>query len=576
MRSSDARGWSWGGLAQVAVAIGLLLLVGSQSLVAYLAEVDAGLALKIDSKHPVASLRLAEQIVADIEAAEPQKKAASRAESEAQRRLRFGAPAELASTPRGGGDQGETDKRAAGVPPIAVEATSSSQEAQGSTASAEGAASSVGESAASSPQERSSLPVFGEDPPSQTEEKASPSSGERALPIFGEDPSTTAAEPAPGPSAERVAALAEARQLVETALRGEPLNYRALALLGKIVQMAASPESGVAAARPYFELAARLSPRASDALYWLLLRHLEDGDFAAATTKADTLLRTTSRATAAVFPILIRLAEMPEASSHVIALLKTDPPWRKTLFAVASKYVTDARTLLTLLLALRDTEHPASDEDLNRYLNFLVSRQLHDLAYYTWLQFLPSDRLASAGLLFNGSFDSKPSGSPFDWTISQGVGASVEFAPLPDDAGGQGLRLEFMHGRVEFRGVSQVVVLSPGRYVLQGRHRGELEGRRGLRWRVVCMDERARHVLAETPMHLGPISLLQPFDLDFEVPEVNCPFQQIRLDLDARSSSERLVKGTFWYSDLAITRVSRKATVGAEVQAQPAGRAGRP
>jgi hypothetical protein len=376
--------------------------------------------------------------------------------------------------------------------------------------------------------------------------------------------------PQPNPSGQvagttsdvREASLNRARQLVEAAIKSDPLDYRALTLLGMIAQMQAPPGQGTDAARPYFEMAARLSPRASEAIYWLLQRNVEARNYAAAITQADTLLRTVSRAGPAVIPILARLAEEPEATEQVTALLRGNPPWRGQFFAGATNHITDARTPLTMLLALRDAAHPPSDAEVRGYLNFLVARHFYDLAYYTWLQFLPPDRLASTGLLFNGSFETKPSGFPFDWTVTAGAGATVEFPPLPDEPSGRGLRVDFSQGRIQFGGVAQAVLLPEGRYVLHGRFRGELEGRRGLRWRVVCLDRTARRMIAETPMHLGPISGWQEFELDFAVPATACAMQQVRLDFDARSSSEQLVRGTLWYSNMTIRRQEAAATAG--------------
>jgi hypothetical protein len=41
------------------------------------------------------------------------------------------------------------------------------------------------------------------------------------------------------------------------------------------------------------------------------------------------------------------------------------------------------------------------------------------------------------------------------------------------------------HGRVEFGGVTQLIMLSPGNYRLKGKYKGQISGRRGLEWRVI-------------------------------------------------------------------------------------------
>jgi hypothetical protein len=249
------------------------------------------------------------------------------------------------------------------------------------------------------------------------------------------------------------------------------------------------------------------------------------------------------------------LAEKPRSAPLVQDLLATSPPWREHFFATAHNFITDARTPLTLLLALNATPHPPNDNELRGYLNFLMAKGFYDLSYYTWLQFLPPERLSRAGLLFNANFNDPPSGFPFDWSVSAGAGTVVEFVPHPDEAGKHALRVEFTLGRVQFGGVMQYILIPPGRYVLAGNRKGGIEGRRGLRWRVYCLGEHTR-MIAETPMHLSPVSRWDEFLLEFEVPAQECPMQQLRLNLDSRSASEQLVRGTIWYSDLSIRRLT--------------------
>ena len=116
----------------------------------------------------------------------------------------------------------------------------------------------------------------------------------------------------------------------------------------------------------------------------------------------------------------------------------------------------------------------------------MIAHKFYSLAYYTWLQFLPPEELRHAGLLFNGSFEVAPSGLPFDWTITQGPGVTIDIVPRPDKSGGRALMVDFQYGRVDYHSVTELVMLAPGTYEFKGEYKGELVGPRGLKWRIAC------------------------------------------------------------------------------------------
>ena len=79
----------------------------------------------------------------------------------------------------------------------------------------------------------------------------------------------------------------EVRVLAEAALRRDPMNSRALRILGQVAD-AANDE---AAALKLMQAAARRSPREGVAVFWLMRESFERGDYAAAVQHADVLLR---------------------------------------------------------------------------------------------------------------------------------------------------------------------------------------------------------------------------------------------------------------------------------------------
>ena len=140
---------------------------------------------------------------------------------------------------------------------------------------------------------------------------------------------------------------------------------------------------------------------------------------------------------------------------------------------------------------------------------------------------------------------------PFDWVIPPSPGATVGIV-TPAGETRKALHVEFGHGRVDFKPVQQYVVLSPGRYQLKVRQKGQVTGRRGLQWLVQCAENTKQ--LAETPMFLGVVAEWTEVQAEFTVPESSCRLQQVRLHLAARTASEQIVKGSAWFDEVQIVR----------------------
>jgi hypothetical protein len=182
----------------------------------------------------------------------------------------------------------------------------------------------------------------------------------------------------------------------------------------------------------------------------------------------------------------------------------------------------------------------------------LIENRLFELAHYAWLQFLPPGQLAMVTNPFNGSFELKPSGLPFDWTYAKGVGVTVEIVSRPGNPDQKALLVEFNVGRLEFSGVSQLLLMSPGRYRFMAMQQGQVTGRRGLVWQITCVGGRE---VGRSPMILGVTATWTPVEFQFDVPGAGCRAQQLRLFHDSRSASEQLVTGKSFHDEVVIERV---------------------
>jgi hypothetical protein len=259
--------------------------------------------------------------------------------------------------------------------------------------------------------------------------------------------------------------------------------------------------------------------------------------------------------TAYVTPVLAQMAEDSAGKSEIKKLLATNPNWRRAFFGQLGASLTDAHTPLDLFLSLKDSSAPPTTDELNSYQYFLFQHKFYELAYNVWLQFLPPNELASAGFLFNGDFEKKPSGSPFDWRTLPGTNVIVDFASRPHSASNHALVVDLGPGRVEFRGVTQTILLPPGGYVFKGSFMGEIHGPRGVQWSARCTDGKA--TLGQSKMILGSFPDWRAFEFPMIVPENGCVVQIIELKLAARSPSEKLAFGAIWFDDFSISRTER-------------------
>jgi hypothetical protein len=342
------------------------------------------------------------------------------------------------------------------------------------------------------------------------------------------------------------AVWAKVHESAVIALQGDPLNARALRLLGQAV----AADKGNDAAVKFMRAAAERSKRERLAYAWLMERAVEQKAYSEALDYADVLLRVRPELIKPITPLLARMAESPGGDKILVERLGSAPPWRSSFLSYLPRNITDARTPLNVLLQLRDTPDPPTARDLRPYIDILIRNKFFELAYYTWLQYLPPEQLSKAGFLFNGSFETEPSGLPFDWNLSSGSGVTLERAPKPGHSDQRALYIEFGQGRVDFKPVSQVVMLGPGTYRLTGVYSGELVGPRGLRWRVDCLGGKA---LGESDMANGIAKDWTTFNVGFTVPKEDCRAQRLSLVLDARMASERFISGFIWYDDLAIS-----------------------
>ena len=339
---------------------------------------------------------------------------------------------------------------------------------------------------------------------------------------------------------------AEVAGLARRALAANPLETRALVLLA----LAGEAEEDDRRAVRLVSLAGTRTLRDATAHGWLFQLSLRQGDYAAALSHADPILRVHPRLRGTMLPALMAMASSPAGRGAIVARLATAPPWRSWFLKEYSRQAADPSEPTPVYLALQSTPRPPASAELAPHLDRLIAAGRIDQARLVWLASLP-DQPASHDWLYNGDFQHPVTNLPFDWMIGRVRGAEikVEASPMGE---GQALRVQFGKGRVDFRHVRKLLTLPPGSYLLRGRAMAvDLRHRRGINWRLACAED-GGETLVSTPRISGTVTI--EFAEPFAVPSENCRAQRLVLELAARIAPEQTVEGgTVWFDSLQIT-----------------------
>jgi hypothetical protein len=375
-----------------------------------------------------------------------------------------------------------------------------------------------------------------------------PSQPDAALAFVGDHPAALvqlaenelAAEPGDAPLAHSIADLAE------RAIRGDPLAEGAL----RVAAFAAELDGDMDRAERTMELAGSRSLRDLKVQAWLLNRQLAARNYAESLTHADAILRVWSGLSDTFLPVVAGLANDPDGRGPLVALLKNGPPWRRWFLDHLPALSPDPAGLYDMYSALKSGPYALTVEEFRPYLERLVEIGDYSLAYAMQVDFLPAERIAMLGLLNNGGFDHPVSGLPFDWMIGDVRGARTEI--VVDENSNRALRVEFYNTRVPFRHVSQLLLLQPGTYKLQGEVKSAgLRNARGMQWTISCAEGRGQQLGATD--RVADTMPWSSFEMSFDVPAGDgCRLQVIRLVLAARIASEQEAAGTIWYDSLRI------------------------
>ena len=187
--------------------------------------------------------------------------------------------------------------------------------------------------------------------------------------------------------------LDSAREWAQRALRSNPLNARALTLLGLIAERKGDQKSADALMR----ISGGADVERSDDQRVAV----QSRDCAAAITPnalpyLDAMLRIdfASAKKTAFCLVLAGFTANPLAFKALTDFLATSPPWRTWFLSELSARLSNQARLVELYAALNETENPPTKKELRPYLDRLIKGGNFEQAYQTWRETLPPEQRA--------------------------------------------------------------------------------------------------------------------------------------------------------------------------------------
>jgi len=344
---------------------------------------------------------------------------------------------------------------------------------------------------------------------------------------------------------DREAALA----LLRRAIAQNPARGTTHGLVGAI-----QVEQGdLEAAERSLDKAVRLKPAGVDLRLAAAALALQRGELLTALQHWDVALSRRGSLRQTLFPTLLEYLAVAEHRSAFAALARTGRlSWWPAFVAHAAA---KAKRLETVA-ALYDLSYESEHNRLSGHALGAVLRRLQQDGFWldsrlAWMDSLPDEQLDGMGNVFNGGFEYPISDVGFDWIRARAGHILVESAPTFGMTGNAALHVLFRGPRVQFRHLSQWLMLAPGDYLLKGRVRVDgLEAEPGVMWTIACLGKRETRIGQSA--HFKGRGPWRGFEAGFAVPEADCPAQVLRLQLDGRVALDFEAKGSIWFDDLAV------------------------
>jgi hypothetical protein len=319
---------------------------------------------------------------------------------------------------------------------------------------------------------------------------------------------------------------------VEEVARQLPLAPEPFLIHGALAQI----EGRDARAEQLYLEARRRDPRSPAARYFLTERYLRTGRVEQALTEMAVLSRLTG-AVGVFGPALASYARTPGAVPHLRRFFAIAPEFEPIVLAALAQ---DARNLglITALWSGARVAKTGGQADWQALIvGKLVEAKQFSAAQAAWQKFAGIE--APVRGVFNPQFRALDIPPPFNWTFGSAGGLAQ-----PTASG----KLELIYfGRDEAILAQQLLMLTPGRYVMGMQVSGDVKPGSGIAWTIACVGDQRN--LLTLPVTRHPSGRIQG---NFAVPP-GCSAQDLRLSGTPGEFSRAI---EFTIGQLQLTRLA--------------------
>ena len=328
--------------------------------------------------------------------------------------------------------------------------------------------------------------------------------------------------------------LQEEKALAESLIQRAPISARNYSLRATVEHMSGNHSAGL----DFDNLALELNPADFVSLINRISLNISENRLTAAFSDFEILFRRNRRNAAALVRLMINVLETKQGIQEIAGLLAKDPSWSSYFYRELGR--TKRGALIAYKIQFELLQHGYfSTSALIQNIDILVLREMYDLAHRLRTKLITKSDSQLNGIVYNSKFERQPSGTSFEWRLKDRRGSSVRWLKDPTErpdikAKGPAIQIQFHTQPVKQVGLSQMVMLPPGKYVLStviSTRRAHLP--KGLRWNLFCIAPNRSDVVLE--IDPGDYSE-RNFETEFEISK-KCDAHVLWLDTLLKSNT---------------------------------------